>query len=48
MATSFQQQDKMIGFSIPKSAASPQHGQKAGPEPLKALEPRSYKPRPGH
>ena len=48
MPTSFQQQDRMIGFSTRKSAASPQHGQKAASEPLKASEPRSYNPRPGH
>ena len=48
MTTGFQQQDRMIGFAIPKSAASPQHGQKAPAEPLTVREPRSYKPRPGH
>jgi len=48
MTQGFQQQDRMAGFSIPRSAASPQHGQKPANEPLKLREPRSYTPRPGH
>lgn len=48
MTQGFQQQDRFAGFSIPRSAASPQHGQKPAPEPLTSPEPRSCKPRPGH
>jgi hypothetical protein len=39
-----------LGFSIPRSAASPQHGQKTNPQPKgaePAREPRSAVPRPG-
>jgi hypothetical protein len=48
MSTHFQQQDPSIGFVIPKSAPAPQHGQKADAKTLKAREPRSHPPRPGH
>lgn len=48
MTHRFLQQDPSIGFSIPRSAATPQHGQKPPPEAPKAKEPRSFKPRPGH
>ena len=48
MTTGFQQQDKGLGFSVPRQAASPQHGQKAPEKPLPYREPRTYKPRPGH
>lgn len=42
------QQDTLAGFCIPKSAATPQHGQKPAPKPVKTREPRSFTPRPGH
>ncbi len=42
------QQDTLVGFTLPKSAATPQHGQKAPAQPVKAREPRSFTPRPGH
>jgi hypothetical protein len=48
MTHGFQQQDTALGFSIPKSAATPQHGQKAVAKPSEPKEPRSFKPRPGH
>lgn len=48
MTHGFQQQDKSLGIALPKSAAMPQHGQKAPAKPLPVREPRTYKPRPGH
>ena len=48
MTQGFQQQDRTLGFAFPKSAPTPQHGQKAPEKPLPVREPRSYKPRPGH
>jgi len=43
------QQDPGIGFCVPKSVASPQHGQKADHKAVKRLqEPRSFQARPGH
>ena len=49
MTHGFQQQDPTLNFCIPKSAASPQHGQK--PDKVKAApvrESRTFQPRPGH
>jgi len=49
MTQGFQQQDAALNFCIPKSVATPQHGQKAGPQkPQPAPERRSFEPRPGH
>jgi hypothetical protein len=48
MTHGFQQQDPGLGFAFPKSAPTPQHGQKAAEKPLPVREPRSCKPRPGH
>lgn len=48
MTHGFQQQDKALASPFTKSAATPQHGQKAPDRPLPVREPRSYKPRPGH
>lgn len=48
MTRGLQQQDPGLGLNIPKSAPTPQHGQKATEKPLPLREPRSYKPRPGH
>ncbi|WP_165837079.1 hypothetical protein [Phenylobacterium hankyongense] len=48
MTHGFQQQDSTAGFCIPKSAATPQHGQKADTKTAKAKPPRSFEPRPGH
>lgn len=42
------QQSQIPGFVIPKSAPSPQHGQKAPEKPLPVREPRTFTPRPGH
>ena len=48
MTHGFQQQNPGLGYSVVKSAATPQHGQKPTEKPLPEREPRSYKPRPGH
>jgi hypothetical protein len=48
MTHGFQQQDSALGFSIPKSAATPQHGQKPPARAPEPKEPSSFKPRPGH
>ncbi len=48
MTHGFQQQNAMLGVVFPKSAATPQHGQKPPEKPLPVRAPRSYKPRPGH
>lgn len=48
MPLRFQQQDPMTNFSPPKSAATPQHGQKADRPEGKVKAPRSFQPRPGH
>lgn len=44
----FEQQDASVNFAFPKSAPTPQHGQKADKKAGKAREPRSFQPRPGH
>jgi hypothetical protein len=48
MTHGFQQQDTGLGYAFPKSAATPQHGQKPAEKPLPVREPRACKPRPGH
>ena len=49
MTRGLQQQDGGLGLCFPKSAPTPQHGQKAPTEkPKPAREPRSFTPRPGH
>ena len=48
MTLRFQQQAQPAQFSPTKSAATPQHGQKAGKPDGKVKEPRSFQPRPGH
>ncbi|WP_332768445.1 hypothetical protein [Phenylobacterium sp.] len=48
MTLRFQQQDQTDRPSPPKSAATPQHGQKADKPEGKVKEPRSFQPRPGH
>ena len=49
MTHGFQQQDEALTFCIPKSAATPQHGQKADKaKAVPAREPRTFEPRPGH
>lgn len=48
MTRGFDQQDPSVNFSFPKSAAAPQHGQKADKKTAKVREPRSFQPRPGH
>ncbi|MEW5685632.1 MAG: hypothetical protein AB1942_11995 [Pseudomonadota bacterium] len=49
MTGGLQQQGSGLGFNFPKSAATPQHGQKAPREkPKPEREPRSFTPRPGH
>lgn len=48
MPHQFEQQDASANFTLPKSAATPQHGQKADKKAVKLREPRSFQPRPGH
>jgi len=49
MTKGFQQQNPVLDFCIPKSAAAPQHGQKADKTKATPVrEPRSVQPRPGH
>lgn len=50
MTKGFQQQDTAGNFVIPKSAATPQHGQAAEKREAQSQvrESRSFKPRPGH
>lgn len=48
MRTRFEHQDQTVNFSLPKSAQTPQHGQKADPKAVKLKEKRSFEPRPGH
>jgi hypothetical protein len=48
MTHGFQQQDPAAGFCIPKSAATPQHGQKPDNKTAKAKPPRTVERRPGH
>lgn len=48
MTQGFQHQNQAGGFTIPKSAATPQHGQKADKAVEKLKEARSFQPRPGH
>ena len=48
MTQGFQQQDPSVNFAIPKSAPSPQHGQKQEPVKLAPVRTRrSPDPRPG-
>jgi hypothetical protein len=48
MTQGFQQQDTAIGFCIPKSCATPQHGQKPDRKTAQGHAPRAVQPRPGH
>lgn len=49
MTKGFQQQGPDANFNIPKSAATPQHGQKADKAKAAPVrEPRTVEPRPGH
>jgi hypothetical protein len=49
MTRGFEQQDSSANFTFPKSAPSPQHGQKADPKAATPSRPsRSFEPRPGH
>jgi hypothetical protein len=48
MTKGFDQQDRSVNFSFPKSVPAPQHGKSADKEASKPQEPRSFKPRPGH
>jgi hypothetical protein len=48
MTKGFQHQNQSLSFTIPKSAATPQHGQKADKTIVKLKEQRSFQPRPGH
>lgn len=49
MTHGFEQQDPLKGFTIPKSAATPQHGRKPdkAAKPAKVREARSFEPKPG-
>lgn len=40
------QQQPDLGWAMPRQAASPQHGQKAGAKPTPVRDPRTHKPRP--
>jgi hypothetical protein len=47
MTRGFEQQDSSVNFTFPRTAPSPQHGQKG--DPKAATRPsRSFEPRPGH
>lgn len=48
MTHGFQHQDTGRGFSMPKPAPSPQHGQRPDLDKAKVPEPRSFTPRPGY
>lgn len=48
MTQGFQHQNPAANFTVPKSAASPQHGQKADKTVEKLKENRSFQPRPAH
>jgi hypothetical protein len=48
MTNGFQHQNQQANFTFPKSAPSPQHGQKPDKSAAKAKEGRSFQPRPGH
>jgi hypothetical protein len=49
MTRGFEQQDRSVNFTLPKSAPSPQHGQKGDPKAVAPTRPsRSPEPRPGH
>jgi len=49
MTHGFQQQDRSVNFSFPRSARSPQHGQKPDTKNATPARPtRSFEPRPGH
>ena len=48
MTHGFQQQSQTTSFAVPKSAPSPQHGEKATTKASKIRKPRSVEPRPGH
>jgi hypothetical protein len=48
MLKGFQQQDPLTNFSFPKTAAVPQHGQKADKGCKKIKERRIVEPQPGH
>ena len=48
MTHGFQQQDRSVNFSFPRSAPTPQHGQKADKAATPSRPSRSFEPRPGH
>jgi hypothetical protein len=49
MTHGFQQQDRSVNFSFPRSAPSPQHGQKPDSKAATSTRPaRFVEPRPGH
>jgi hypothetical protein len=49
MTQGFQQQDQALNFSFPKSAPSPQHGQKPDRKVATPVRrQRTFEPRPGH
>jgi hypothetical protein len=49
MTQGFQQQDRFVNFSFPKSAPSPQHGGRADGKTAAPSRPaRTFEPRPGH
>ena len=48
MTRGFDQQDPSANFKIPRTAPSPQHGQKPDTRGAAPKPPRSFEPRPGH
>lgn len=48
MTQGFQHQNQQTNFALPKSAATPQHGQKPDKKASNMKEGRSFKPRPAH
>jgi hypothetical protein len=48
MTHGFQQQSQVGSFTIPKSAATQQHGEKPTKKIAKGKKPRTIEPRPGH
>ncbi len=48
MTHGFQQQGPALGVCIPRSAATPQHGQKPERKTIRDKPPKAVPPRPGH
>jgi hypothetical protein len=48
MIRGFDQQDRSLNFSVPKTAPSPQHGRVPDKQAAKLKKPRAFQPPPGH